>query len=285
MVDKQRYHIEWIDGAKGIAILWVILEHCLPNLDKLCEGMHIGQAVPVFVFITSYLISLHFSTFKEYFTLLRLKKMLLSILPPFLLVLVCEFLFYFIHTGELLPLKTLILAGGCMGPGAYYLHIYIAMWLLLPGLIVLIRKTNIYTSFFLMLFISVACEYFYAMLVDGIPYPSRLYRLLPIRYFMVMWMGAAYPKFKDSQKNILVALALISGIILYMTNYAYDIRPFFVPPFWRDYHWYTAFYCFLFILLLKKFSYSETIQWLGKHSWSIMCFQMFVFYMMELRFN
>ena len=56
-VDK---HIDWIDGAKGVAILSVILLHSLPCLREIGWIWHIGQAVPVFLFITAYLISIRF---------------------------------------------------------------------------------------------------------------------------------------------------------------------------------------------------------------------------------
>lgn len=54
-------HIEWIDGAKGIAIICVILLHCLPDLDAIYNVMHIGQTVSVFLFSLPLILSHSYS--------------------------------------------------------------------------------------------------------------------------------------------------------------------------------------------------------------------------------
>mgnify|MGYP003539717652 CR=1 FL=1 len=43
---NRKENIEWIDGAKGVAIISVILLHSLPCLYEIGSIFHIGQAVP-----------------------------------------------------------------------------------------------------------------------------------------------------------------------------------------------------------------------------------------------
>ena len=276
-------HIEWIDGAKGIAIICVILLHCLPDLDAIYYNMHIGQAVAVFVFITSYLIAIHYKSLKEYFSRKRVIKMLRTMLPPFLIVLACEVLVYYIHFGELFHLKPLLLAGGCFGPGSYYLFLYLSLWVLCPFVTELVRRTPLWISFIIMLAISMASEYAVTLMINKVSHLEALYRLAPIRYLMILWLGAAYPRFNKKENIIFVIAAIISGLILLYAVYITGIQQLTITPhWWKGSHWYTVLYCFLPVLLLQKVHYSETLQWLGKHSWQIFCFQMFVFWSVSL---
>ena len=47
-------HIPYLDFIKGFAILAVIFLHCLPN-EQIGAIVHIGQAVPLFLLISSVL--------------------------------------------------------------------------------------------------------------------------------------------------------------------------------------------------------------------------------------
>ena len=292
MKHDDRNHIDWVDGAKGIAIVCVILEHCLPQQDKIYAAMHIGQAVPIFIFITSYLISTHYHSLKEYFTTTHLKKMLHSVLPPFLMVLFCEVIVYLYHYGEIFSIKSVLIAGGCYGPGSYYLYIYLSLWFLIPFVIELVRHTPLWLSFIIVLTISIGSEYLFTLIEDS--RMEKLWRILPIRYFMIVWIGCSYSKLNEIGKKILVFPAVISEIIIVITMYLSNIQYVtppetqgllnlrIVPPYWDAYHWYTAFYCYLFIPILQRIRYSETLLWLGKHSWLIFCWQMFAFWSCKL---
>ena len=125
-MQKNVEHIDRIDGAKGVSIIAVILLHCMPDLDKIYSFLHISQAVPVFVFITAYLLTLHYKSFKEYYRRERLRKMLRRVLPPFLIATLCVSAVHWVHFGALPSVKALVFMGGCLGPGSYYLSIYLS---------------------------------------------------------------------------------------------------------------------------------------------------------------
>ena len=223
-------HIKWIDGAKGVAILCVILEHCLPDLDATYSLMHIQQAIPVFVFLTAYLITLKFSSINEYFNVSHIKKIITKMVPPFMLVTICEFIVYLIHTGHVYSIKQVLLSGGCLGPGSYYLCMYMMLWIIIPFIAWTVKKLPLWASFSVMLIVSILCEYA-VTLCETIPYIEQLYRLTPIRYIMVVWLGCAAHSFNIKANRVVMIMATMSGIALLYTCYFAEIQHFaYTPP-------------------------------------------------------
>lgn len=116
MVFVKDTHIDWIDGAKGVAIVAVVLLHSLPCLREMGWMWHIGQAVPVFLFITAYLISMRFESLQMYFQWERFAKMLKKVFVPFVVVLLIQLVCYAL-IGRLPSIKTVVkLWGGEISP-------------------------------------------------------------------------------------------------------------------------------------------------------------------------
>ena len=239
-------HIEWIDGAKGVAILSVILLHSLPCLREIGWIWHIGQAVPVFLFITAYLVSMHFDSLQTYYKWERFLKMLKKVFVPFVIVLIIQIMCLTI-IGKTPSLKTIIKGGG-IGPGCYYVWLYMQVWIMLPFIVLLVRKTHIWISMLIMLSISIFAEYIFVPL-QGYEHMDELYRLLPIRYLMVLYLGALWPALREKQKYIFYGLAGLSAILLLKGVYFADVQMCAnTPP--RKYNtailgWLSLAYCFL----------------------------------------
>lgn len=212
-------HIEWIDGAKGVAILSVILLHSLPCLREIGWIWHIGQAVPVFLFITAYLISIRFESFQSYFTWDRFARMIKRVFVPFVIVLTIQLVCYAL-IDKLPSLKTIIKDGG-IGSGSYYIWLYMQSWVLMPFMAWLVRKTPIWLSCIMLLMISILAEYVFVPL-QGIENIDKLYRLLPTRYFMVLYLGCVWPILKDKQKFIFYGLACVSALLILNNVYFVD---------------------------------------------------------------
>ena len=283
-MEQVRKNIEWIDGAKGVAIISVILLHCIPCLREIGDWYHIGQAVPVFIFISSYLTSLYYESLRKYYDFKRIIKVLRRICLPVLIVLVCELLICYIHTGYIIPLKPLLLNGGCMGPGSYYPIMYICMWSILPFIVLLVKRLPLLASLMIMLALSAGSEYGVTLLVDKVSHLDQLYRLSPIRYLMIMYLGCVFPRLTKSWKTVYVILAILGGVMAYYVIYISHNSLIITPLWWRGDHWYTVLYVYFPLLLLQRVHFGEVLQWLGKHSWEIFCFQMFVFYCVDLKF-
>ena len=275
-------HIDWIDGAKGVAILSVILLHCLPCLREIGWIWHIGQAVPVFLFITAYLISMRFESLQTYFQWERLAKMLKKVFVPFVFVFLIQ-LVCLALIDRLPSLKTIVKTGG-IGPGSYYIWLYLQAWVIIPFMVKLVRKLLIWVSMLLMLVVSIIAEYVFVP-IAGIEHIDELYRLLPIRYLMVLYLGCIWPLLKDKQRYILYGLAGVSAFLMLNDLYLADNVLFvnvmgggkIVPSYWNGYHWYTAFYVIIPMALLERIHYTDIWKQAGKYSWYIFLLQMMCF--------
>lgn len=216
---NRKENIEWIDGAKGVAIISVILLHSLPCLYEIGSIFHIGQAVPVFLFITAYLISTRFNGINAYFTRERIWKLIKNVLIPFLAVL-CIQLVCLAIDNRLPSFKTILKSGG-VGPGSYYVWLYMLTWVIVPFIVLMVRRVPMWVSMFVMLLIAIGLEYIFVFL-QNIEHIDALYRLLPIRYLIVIYLGCLWPLVESRQKYILSALACVSGLLIYVDLYVID---------------------------------------------------------------
>lgn len=212
-------HIEWIDGAKGVAIISVILLHSLPCLYEIGSIFHIGQAVPVFLFITAYLTSIRFNGINMYFTRERIWKLIRNVFIPFLVVLIIQLVCLAIDNR--LPSFKAILKSGGVGPGSYYVWLYMLTWVITPFIASMVRKVPMWVSMFIMLLIAIGAEYIFVFL-QKIEHIDALYRLLPIRYLIVIYLGCLWPLVESRQKYILFALACVSGLLMFVDLYVID---------------------------------------------------------------
>lgn len=69
--------------------------------------------------------------------------------------------------------------------------------------------------------IAIGAEYIFVFL-QNIEYIDALYRLLPIRYLIVIYLGCLWPLVESRQKYILSALACVSGLLIYVDLYVID---------------------------------------------------------------
>ena len=137
-----------IDFIKGIAISSVILLHTLPEivLDKVYDSIHIGQAVPLFLFITFFLSFNRLeksggkSVLSIYFSYNRIKRVLKDVALPFFIVVALELLLHIFVEGRLRGIKDLLYGFLGYGPGNYYFWGYIQLWILIPFLYLIMRK-------------------------------------------------------------------------------------------------------------------------------------------------
>ena len=213
-------HIEWIDGAKGVAIISVILLYSLPCLHEIGSIFHIGQAVPIFLFVTAYLTSTRFNAINKYFARERIWKLIKNVLAPFLAVLCIQIVCLAIDN-RLPSFKSILKLGG-VGPGSYYVWLYMLTWVVIvPFIVLMVRRVPMSVSMSIMLLIAIGAEYIFVFL-QKIEHIDALYYLLPIRYLMVIYLGCIWSLVDTRQKYILYALACVSGLLIYVDLYVID---------------------------------------------------------------
>lgn len=238
MQSKQIGHIDWIDGAKGVAIISVFLLHSLPCLREVGWILHIGQAVPIFLFISSYLAFVRYVSFKQYYTISRIRAMLCRVFIPFAIVLSAQIVIQHI-SGNCWSWKSILASGG-IGPGSYYVWLFLQVWCLLPLIIELVNRTPVWFSLIVMLTISAVSEYLFVPLIS-FKHIENIYRLIPVRYLMVLYAGCMWPQVKGKIKSLFIILAIVSGILMLLNVYCVDCQ-LFTPPLLE---WLSLVFCFI----------------------------------------
>ena len=269
---------------KGIAILMVVLLHSIPGdiLYKTFAFLWLGQAVPLFILIQVYHIKNSFvskgrklSYFYSWYTLLKLLR---RIIFPFCLFLSVQIVIFY-ALGEL-NWKEVLSSGG-IGPGSYYIYIYLEIAFLAPLIYYWMRNWSKIAKFLMFIVLSEALE----LLCSYSMIPDYLYRLLFFRYFFLIYLGFQID-LKDIRLNFFKISLAIIGIIFIITDLYTDanLMPFIYHTAWRGYHWLAYFYtAYVFIYFLKHLYHriSEKIQdflcFIGLYSYEIFLLQMFVF--------
>lgn len=140
-------HLEEIDYVKGLAAISVIFLHTLPLnvLQGSFAVYHIWQAVPIFLFISFYLgfrnLEEKHSVFKGYYSKERIKRILLKIWLPLLLLAVIEAISFLVLGNKEKALGCLLCTSN--GPGSYYVWCYMQIWLLMPAIYLLLKRSGI----------------------------------------------------------------------------------------------------------------------------------------------
>ena len=265
MTNSKKYYI-WIDNVKGLAIILVVLWHC----GYLCGKEYLQwfqHAVPLFLFCSAYLFRNKVNG--NYWSKHQFVKLLKRIVLPYILVelLVVSILFgKSLFSNYTLPTTfyDFIRMGG-YGPGAYFPLVYVQCWLMIPFLVILKERTSFYKGFFLFIIVCVLMEStFYLTCANR----SWLWRLLAIKYLMILYVGVNYEEF--------VKRRLLSCILI-MLSIALAVLDIYFYPFdnmgWNGFHFFTSFYILLLISFLMKLN-SITLSYVGKHSYEMFLVQL-----------
>lgn len=274
-----------IDFLKGLCIIFVIINHCMPEDIMASTAFFFWgvSAVPIFLIIQV------FHAYKKGVENIRLNynRLWKRIVWPFF---VAEFIIFvsfiirdhhFTFNYIINDALSLIKTGG-YGPGAYYPFIYLQFAFILP-LITWAFKSH--KSYLCIVFVIIsqlsetACSYFHM--------PQLAYRLLFIRYIFLFYLGflLAYKGFiLNLYTFCLASICLVfSTYVIYSHNDFVPILYDFVNP---ACHWFCyIFITFFLLFLLRKVYYIfDSVSVLkmyvlkaGKYSYEIFLFQIVYF--------
>ena len=277
-------HDDFIDFLKGVCIIMVLLTHgLLINVQEyLLYPLWIAQAVPIFLLIQA------FHAFKKDRPAFpRPSHIWTRILRPFLIVqiifLVHGYLQCQINHTSFPEFLTLFRRCGGLGPGSYYIWIYLQFALLLPLSFRLLQTKYALPLFlFLSIALEIACSLTHIL-------PEH-YRLLFFRYFFLIYLGYLWAK-KGISLNILTlslsAFSILAILLLYGIHKFYpslNLEPFIFDTNWRIFHWFTYFLPAFLLPFLFRWTYHKLSKRInafiilcGKRSYHIFLFQMLVF--------
>lgn len=266
----------FIDFLKAYSIICVVIAHILPaELYKYILFQVWGDMqVPMFV-----LIQIFHAYKKGAQPKLNWASLLRRICLPFIAV-----------QAVIVGLKTLtgggiswisLLISGGLGPGSYYIWIYLQIAVLLVIIWPWLKKLSIRQALFIGVTVSVGFE----ILFSFINLPDWFYRLLCVRYLFLIPLGLIWVEkgvLLDGKTIILSFLSIIAVLFFVFTNY--DLEPFFYNTGWETHRWVCYFYLpflltyvlFLIWIRLRKWA-ANTIKWIAARSYEIYLAQMAVF--------
>lgn len=278
-IEKKGYD-PFIDYLKGVCILFVVLTHCLPLQEYMLFSLWGAQAVPLFLLLQV------FHTYKKGVDNISLsydfKKLYHRIFKPFILLIVIQLtlLIFVKQHSPNTTIKSAILSGG-IGPGSYYVWIYVQFFFVLPLIGVVIQRIRVECLLIMFVLTSILFE----VMCTYIHIPASLYRLLAIRYLFLIYLGYMWVIRGIEINKRTVILSFISVFFILIFQYTdINLEPLFFNNDWNIFHWICYFYvAYLFVYLLYR-AFQQMGQYLkyrfiiiGKYSYEIFLLQMFVF--------
>lgn len=264
----------YLDVIKAYAIVCVLIGHTFPYINLAFYGLWAGMQVPLFILVQT------FHGLKSNSPKIRIKKIWWRVVVPFFITQLTLIL-VLANTRRDFSLVDTILGGGA-GPGSYYPWIYVQIALLLPLVGYVTHRIN-YT--WVTIVTLVICEGLEIM-ASIVDFPDYIYRLLCIRYFLLLYLGWRWVTqgILINKKTLLLSL-LSLGAILYFEYVSKDDEPFFYETAWKFHRWPCYFYvAYLGVFLLCKLYDSikekewvvNIVRFLAKISYEIFLVQMFV---------
>jgi len=271
----------FIDFIKGVAIIFVILNHSIQDLNLVGFPFWGALAIPLFLIIQSWHV---FKKDKQKTWREMVVQSLKRVFLPFyvLQIFFLTFLILFRNNSEEIwtILKPFLRSGGD-GMGSYYVWIFLQMAILIP----IVKKISERVSRKKLIIILLAISIFSEIICCVLSIPEFLYRLLAVRYVFLIYFGYdwAINGIRLRWQEILLSIA--SLILIWMFSYnGFGIKNLFYPT-WNQFHWCCYFYpayLFIFFLHILFKCFGEWISWIiqkiGQSTYSIYLFQMAYFF-------
>lgn len=182
-----------------------------------------------------------------------------------------------------------ILISGGLGPGSYFVWVYVQFSLILPLFYNYTKRLCKWRLMLLLILISAILE----LICSVFSLPDVIYRLLFFRYIFLIYFGVIIAKEGILINKINMFLSIVS--ILFILFFCYideNMEPLFYHTGWKANHWPCYFYVgFLFLWILRS-SYDKMksclprieilVEKIGKNSYEIFLFQMFYFFFLGI---
>ena len=275
----------FIDFLKGVCIIFVILNHCLPSLLQQYTLFPLwgGNAVPIFLLIQV------FHSYKRGVSSSKVNfsKLWNRIIRPFLftefvILSVCSLELYFEGKSVSDFLSTAFYGGG-RGPGSYYPWIYVQFAIILPLMSFVFEKYNAWQLLVIFIIVSQVFEMLSSLVnIPDWPY----YSLSFVRYTFLFYLGYLMASDKIFINKYTLFLSLLSIIItIIFVFFPINLSPVFRSNmFWKNCHWPCYVFVPYILIGLLKLIYKKLQDGIvaftivvGKSSYEIFLFQLFYF--------
>ena len=221
-------YLDNVDFIKGIAAISVIFLHTLPRsvlIDTLAI-FHIWQAVPMFLFTSFFLgfrnLDKKENVFKGYYSKERFQKVLLRIWKPLIVLAVLEAVFFLLSGNKDRAIGSLLCYAN--GPGSYYIWCYMQIWLLMPAIYLLIKRSGVLLGGWILLIISTLFDFLWEYYIDLTP-GCTCFRYLFISVPAFMYLKGV---------NVKSLAPLVIFSIVYLLLMLYSNVPLYADPILPD---------------------------------------------------
>jgi hypothetical protein len=288
---EKETRLQQIDFIKALAIISVIMLHTIPGNKRLTilAPFHIWHAIPIFMVIagiTSTISSTKHNSIlslSNEYSIGKLKKYSKRILIPFTFIWLVEIIIMAAFKGTTLRQILISYFVGGIGPGSYFIPIFIQHLLCFPLILWLFDTFSHHRN--IILFLLFAFSIFAEWLCIQANVSDSLYILLYVRYIFAVAIGVFIARY-GLQPRVLF-LSLFSAAYITIVSYL-KINVDFIYPSWGFQHAPAYFYTALLIIILWNFypylkKIGLSLNYIGRSSYHIFLFQMLYFWTLSHR--
>ena len=219
--------------------------HGFPYLKEVGYPIWGGQ-IPLFFLIQI------FHCYKREPKSINWNMIIKRIFLPFLIIQILIFGMLLL-TGEYESLSRIIkvcVSRGGLGPGSYYPWIFVQMAIIIPLMRPLCQKIDKCKSLFIFILISEAIE----IVCSIIDLPDAIYRLLCLRYIMLIWFGWMWAKEGIKMNFTTIIISILSlGLVIYFGYFSRSTEPWLYETGWSTHRWPCYFWVgIMFVSALYK---------------------------------
>lgn len=272
----------FIDYLKAFSIVFVLLAHSLSSSfqDKSLFYVWGDMQVPMFVLIQT------FHAYKAGIQPnIKATYIFKRIVLPFLAIqLFLISVLLVVSSQSPAAILSQMYKGGGLGPGTYYVWIYLQLAILLPLIWKWINSTNKNIQLLFFVVFSIGVE----VLFSYVNMPDYIYRLLATRYVFLIYLAYQLWVVDNIIINFkTIAISIISIIaVLFFAYSNYNLEPLFYNTGWAYHRWICYYYVstLLVFLFWKVYHFirenkkiNSMVVFVGKCSYEIFLVQMIVF--------
>jgi fucose 4-O-acetylase-like acetyltransferase len=252
-----------IDGIKGLAILFVLLNHSLPDavMTATYSLFHVSQAVPLLVVMMGYTgVMARIRPLGDY-----LKRRGVRLLVPWAIAWVVALVAVLIRGDRLWSPTLLMAALPGNGPGNYFIAIALQFVLLLPVLRWLLKKGP-----WVLLGTCLAFDISFQLLAGYVSMNEYVHKACILRYLFTLALGMLLV----SGKRFWLLLPVSIAYLVLITQ-GFRI-PLFMPD-WQSQALFAAGYTVALVTIGLRLRYPRILEQLGRASWHIFLVQIIWF--------
>lgn len=238
----------FLDFIKAYAIICVLIGHTIPYIHESGLSLFVDMQVPLFVLVQV------FHVYKKDVYKLDIKKLFFRIFLPFFTIQMIPLAHGLLTNDDTKQFIIKYLIRGGIGPGSYYPWLYLQLAIIIPLVKPFFNRGSMLTKIIVVILI---CEGF-EVLESLVNVPPLVHRLLPIRYFFLIFLGWTWVEtgIVINWKTIILSLFSLASVV-YFEYFNSELEPWFYDTSWNIHRWPCYLYVSMLLCTFLYFLYSH----------------------------